>query len=321
MSPKTTKCERNPPQPAIMAEIKTLREKGLRRMEVLPIHLRQRPGESSIAYRTRFSWAKYAYLTWWDRNSLDKMRAIADRDVPDWNKDSEVAYWSGDAVSIGMLQAARTAYVAPWEVLGDRVPDRYAPTSFLVDRTMRTISAPAVAPLGLVLPRPDFVPAWQLRPIVQPRNILTDSGRTLENLGGGLASDLNANLTGVSQIYATDLFRSDLQQVATMTLGMSAGSAYRLLKRGAKMVREKGRYVLKAGSKVLGPIGAIGTTKDVFDFIVWLKDKGAFNSAHSTPTTHYNPSTGLFEYNWGNGTITFEPPRQWNPRLEYPTMF
>ena len=58
----------------------------------------------------------------------------------------------------------------------------------------------------------------------------------------------------------------------TEVLALRPTEVIKGLKEGAKFVKEHGKWVVRVGSKVLGPIGVAGTIKDIYDFNQWVNE-------------------------------------------------
>ena len=82
------------------------------------------------------------------------------------------------------------------------------------------------------------------------------------------------------------------------------------LKKGGEMVLENGRWVVRVGSKVLGPVGAAGAVKDLYDFSQWVNDKLP-DIEPNPPKTKYDPFTNQVLWEQPGGYWTPSPP-PWN---------
>ncbi len=76
------------------------------------------------------------------------------------------------------------------------------------------------------------------------------------------------------------------------------------------MVWENGRWGIKIGIKFLGPVGAIGGIKDVYDFTQWL-DKKIPDGAVKPPRMRYEISTNQLLWEQPGGSWTPYPPSDW----------
>lgn len=84
-------------------------------------------------------------------------------------------------------------------------------------------------------------------------------------------------------------------------LALRPKDVVRGLQQGAEFAYEKRRWVLKAGSKVLGPIGWIGSAKDVYDFFQWADKHGVFSNKS-------DPKLPSIRYDLNRMTILYEHP-------------
>lgn len=96
----------------------------------------------------------------------------------------------------------------------------------------------------------------------------------------------------------------------TETLALRPKDVVNGLKKGAEVLWENGRFGLKLGSKFLGPIGALGTIKDVYDFSQWLNKKLPDGTVKA-PNTRYDLASNQLLWEQPGGTWTPYPPSTW----------
>ncbi len=97
-------------------------------------------------------------------------------------------------------------------------------------------------------------------------------------------------------------------------LGLRGKDIVRGLQRGAEFVKENGRWVLKQGGRVLGPIGWLGTAKDMYDFYQWADKKGVFSNTSTSdpklPSTKFDLNNNRVLYlHPGNVYRDYRPKR------------
>jgi hypothetical protein len=90
------------------------------------------------------------------------------------------------------------------------------------------------------------------------------------------------------------------------TLPMEAKSVAGYLKRGADIVRHGGKFVVKAGKRVPGPVGYLGDAKDLWDFIQWVNDLDSAPRGR-IPGAAYQPASNSIEFTMRDGTVLVVP--------------
>lgn len=96
----------------------------------------------------------------------------------------------------------------------------------------------------------------------------------------------------------------------TETLALRAKDVFNALKQGGEMLWENSRWTIKLGGTLLGPIGALGTIKDVYDFSQWLNKKIPDGTV-KPPKTRYDLASNQLLWEQPGGSWTPYPPADW----------
>lgn len=96
----------------------------------------------------------------------------------------------------------------------------------------------------------------------------------------------------------------------TETLALRPTDVFNGLKKGGEILMDNGRFALKLGAKILGPIGVLGTIKDVYDFSQWV-NKQIPDGTVKAPNTRYDLASNQLLWEQPGGTWTPYPPSTW----------
>lgn len=185
-------------------------------------------------------------------------------------------------------------------------PPRFTPRSVPVARpTTSTLATPVSRAYPWLQPVPPLhLPLLDLRPPATVPQI-----DPLPASGGALGELLDFEQHMRQSAIAT-LEAATVPRPSTVQLPMTAAAVAGALRRGAKLVWENRKAIVRYGSKVLGPVNALGTAWDVYQFLNWAA--GKLPTSIPLPESWYEPAPNLIFIRWPDGTVVTSP--AWPPR-------
>lgn len=190
------------------------------------------------------------------------------------------------------------------------LPPHYRPASVVVRAPLpdSVITPKAAHALPwLIPPSVDRAPIFDLQPPRQVKQIDPVADPPSSPIGD-LLTDYERH-AAQSLLVTMDAAGADAAAAAgNIHLTMTAEGVAGALKRGAEMVYENGKAIVKMGSRVLGPVGFAGNMWDLYQVLRWLSNQEIPQS--KLPKGAYSPYSNAIEYTWPDGTVTVLPVSQ-----------
>lgn len=202
----------------------------------------------------------------------------------------------------------QASFNPPWT--RGHLPPQYRPASVAVrvpiQESLITPKAAQALP-WLIPPSVDRAPIFDLQPPQHVTQIDPMADASSSPVGGLLvdferhaAQSLLATLNASSADVAT--------AAGTVQLPLSAKRIGGALMRGGKIVYENRKAIVKAGGRVLGPVGVAGNLWDLYQVLNWLSNQELPEG--TIPTGAYSPHSNAIEYTWPDGTVAVLPVSQ-----------